>query len=61
MMYYEWLDWLFQITLEIDGDLNMLSTETIKIENNVYYKNVAPTIQPGSTWDERGCVPPENW
>ena len=36
-MFYEWLNWLFGVALEIDGHLNLLSTDTVRLATNVYH------------------------
>ena len=49
-MFYEWLGWLFKLTIEIDGSLNLLSSESIKMHTDIYYHKITkPKIPPVKT------------
>lgn len=51
-MFYKWINWLFEVTIEIDGHLNLLSTETIRFETRVYYKNVKSANWSIEQWEQ---------
>ena len=49
----------------VPGLGDMTKKELVELCEDVYgvdvYKMAYIPMPPGATWDERGCVPPENW